>query len=78
MIAEREKAYSLIDSMSDDKILLVIDILEALKKNEEFSSTKVKRTTSFDFTQYIGHGKKLFKNTKAIDEYIKESRNDRL
>ena len=78
MIAEREKAYSLIDSMSGDKILLVIDILEALKKNEEFSNRKVKRTTPFDFTQYIGRGKKLFKDTKAIDEYIKESRNDRI
>ena len=78
MIAEREKAYNLIDSISDDKMLLIIDILEAFKKSEEFSRSQIKRKTPFDFTQYIGHGKKLFKDTKAIDEYIKESRNDRI
>lgn len=78
MIAEREKAYNLIDSISDDKMLLIIDILEAFKKSEEFSRSQIKRKTPFDFTQYIGRGKKMFKDTKAIEEYIKESRNDRI
>lgn len=78
MIAEREQAYGLIDPISDDKMRIIIDILQAFKKSEEFSREKAIRKIPFDFAKYIGRGKKMFKDTNAIEEYIRESRNDRV
>ncbi|MBR3624199.1 MAG: hypothetical protein IKN43_12725 [Selenomonadaceae bacterium] len=85
MIAERMKAYNLIDSISDDKMLLVVDILEAFKKSEEFSHAKKSKTPLFPYKEESAredYRTALLNDTFVIptdidaDEYVRELRKD--
>ncbi|MBR3721754.1 MAG: hypothetical protein IKN12_03230 [Selenomonadaceae bacterium] len=48
------------------------------EKSSEFPNKKTKREITFNLKKYIGHGKKLFEDKTAIEEYMKESRNGRI
>ena len=76
MTALRQQAYDLLDAMPDGDLCLVVDILEALKRNKT-NPRSVKPRKTFDFSKYMGLGEKMFANTEEIDNYLKESRSDR-
>lgn len=77
MMALRQQAYDLLNTMPDGDLYLVIDILEALKRNGRNPRRTGNRKAPFDFSKYMGRGEKMFESTEAIDDYIKESRSDR-
>ena len=77
MIAIRQQAYQLIDAMPDEKLYLIVDILQAFKRNEDLQRKEESVNRDIDFSKYMGRGKKMFADTEAIENYLKESRDDR-
>ena len=77
MIAIRQQAYQLIDAMPDEKLYLIVDILQAFKRNENLQRKEESVNRDIDFSKYMGRGKKMFADTEAIENYLKESRDDR-
>ena len=77
MTALRQQAYRLLDALPEEKLFLVIDILQAFKHYEEHPRDTDAKTHPLDFSKYMGRGEKMFPTTAAIDGYIRESRNDR-
>ena len=77
MIATRQQAYNIIDVMPDEKIPLIVDILLAFQRSENISHREAKETRPVDFSKYMGRGRKMFADTAAINNYIKESRDER-
>lgn len=77
MIAIRQQAYQLIDTMPDEKLSLIVDILQAFKRNENIQHKKESANHNIDFSKYMGRGRKMFADTAAIENYLKESRDDR-
>lgn len=77
MTALRQQAYDLLDAMPDGDLCLVVDILEALKRNKRNPRSVKPRKKPFDFSKYMGRGENLFVSTEEIDNYLKESRSDR-
>ena len=77
MIAIRQQAYQLIDAMPDEKLYLIVDILQAFKRNENLQRKEESVNRNIDFSKYMGRGKKMFADTEAIENYLKESRDDR-
>ncbi len=77
MIAIRQQAYQLIDAMPDEKLSLIVDILQAFKRNENVHSKEKSVNRTIDFSKYMGRGDKMFADTESIENYLKESRDDR-
>ena len=77
MIAIRQQAYQLIDAMPDEKLTLIVDILQAFKRTENIERKEESANRDINFSKYMGRGKKMFADTEAIENYLKESRNDR-
>ena len=77
MIAIRQQAYQLIDAISDEKLSLIVDILQAFKRNENIQRKEESINRNIDFSKYMGRGRKMFADTEAIENYIRESRDDR-
>ena len=77
MTALRQQAYDLLDAMPDGDLCLVVDILEALKRNKHNPRSVEHKKKPFDFSKYMGRGEKMFASTEEIDNYLKESRSDR-
>ncbi len=77
MTALRQRAHDLRNTMPDGDLYLVVDILEALKRNGRNPRRMETRNKPFDFSKYMGRGEKLFESTEEIDTYMKESRSDR-
>lgn len=70
----RQQAINLIEAMPEENLLLIVGMLRGVQEvSEEFP--KVRK--EIDFSKYRGRGKKMFKNTEEIDNYIKELRDDR-
>ena len=78
MTALRRQAYDLLDTMPEGQMVLIVDILKAFQRNEVMPRNLEPAPKSIDFSKYIGRGKKMFASTEEIDNYIKESRNDRV
>ncbi len=77
MLAIRQQAYQLIDAMPDEKLSLIVDILQAFKRNENLQRKEESANRNIDFSKYMGRGRKMFADTEAIENYLKESRDDR-
>ena len=77
MTALRQQAYDLLDAMPDGDLCLVVDILEALKRNKHNPRSVEHKKKPFDFSKSMGRGEKMFASTEEIDNYLKESRSDR-
>lgn len=77
MIAARQQAYNIIDVMPDEKLPLIVDILLAFQRSEKIVQRETKATSPTDFSKYMGRGRKMFADTAAINNYIKESRDER-
>ncbi|MBQ9616392.1 MAG: hypothetical protein IJR38_08670 [Selenomonadaceae bacterium] len=77
MIAIRQQAYQLIDAIPDEKLSLIVDILQAFKRNENIQRKEESINRNIDFSKYMGRGRKMFADTEAIENYIRESRDDR-
>ena len=77
MIATRQQAYNIIDVMPDEKIPLIVDILLAFQRSEMIVQREAKVSSPVDFSKYMGRGRKMFADTAAINNYIKESRDER-
>jgi len=77
LLAIRQQAYQLIDAMPDEKLSLIVDILQAFKRNENLQRKEESANRNIDFSKYMGRGRKMFADTEAIENYLKESRDDR-
>ena len=77
MIAIRQQAHQLIDAIPDEKLSLIVDILQAFKRNENIQRKEESINRNIDFSKYMGRGRKMFSDTEAIENYIRESRDDR-
>lgn len=77
MIAIRQQVYQLIDAIPDEKLSLIVDILQAFKRNENIQRKEESINRNIDFSKYMGRGRKMFADTEAIENYIRESRDDR-
>ena len=77
MIATRQQAYDIIEVMPDEKIPLIVDILLAFQRSEMIVQREAKTSPPVDFSKYMGLGRKMFADTAAINNYIKESRDER-
>ena len=77
MIGTRQQAYNIIDVMPDEKIPIIVDILLAFQRSEMIVKREEKASSPVDFSKYMGRGKKMFADTAAINNYIKESRDER-
>jgi len=77
LIAIRQQAYQLIDAIPDEKLSLIVDILQAFKRNENIQRKEESINRNIDFSKYMGRGRKMFADTEAIENYIRESRDDR-
>ena len=77
MTALRQHAYHLLEAMPEGDLCLVVDILEAFKRNKNTPRSAELQKKPFDFSKYMGRGEKLFESTEAIHDYIKESRSER-
>ena len=77
MIAIRQQAYQLIDAIPDEKLSLIVDIFQAFKRNENIQRKEESINRNIDFSKYMGRGRKMFADTEAIENYIRESRDDR-
>lgn len=70
----RQQAIDLIETMPEENLLLIVGMLRGAQKiSEEFPPIK----KEIDFSKYRGRGKKMFKSTEEIDNYVKELRDDR-
>lgn len=76
MIAARQQAYNIIEMMPEEKLPLIVDILLAFQRSETLQR-EVKASAPVDFSKYMGRGRKMFADTAAINNYIKESRDER-
>ena len=63
--------------MPDEKLSLIVDILQAFKRNENLQRKEESANRNIDFSKYMGRGRKMFADTEAIENYLKESRDDR-
>ena len=52
MTALRQQAYDLLDAMPDGDLCLVVDILEALKRNKHNPRSMILKKKPFDFSKY--------------------------
>lgn len=77
MIAARQQAYSIIEVLPDEKLPLIVDILLAFQRSEMVVQKNAKAAYPVDFSKYMGRGGKMFADTAAADNYIKESRDER-
>ncbi len=77
MITARQQAYNIIEVMPDEKLPLIVDILLAFQRSEMIVQRETKATSTVDFSKYMGRGRKMFVDTAAINNYLKESRDER-
>lgn len=77
MTALRRQAYDLLDAMPEGQLVLIVDILKAFQRNEIAPRGIKGNSRAVDFSKYMGRGKKMFSTTEDVDNYIRESRNDR-
>ena len=77
MIAARQQAYNIIEMMPEEKLPLIVDILLAFQRSEMNVKREEKASSPVDFSKYMGRGRKMFADTAAINNYIKESRDER-
>ena len=77
MIAARQQAYNIIEMMPEEKLPLIVDILLAFQRSEMNVKREKKASSPVDFSKYMGRGRKMFADTAAINNYIKESRDER-
>ena len=78
MTALRQQAYDLLDSMPEGKLCLIIDILQAFKRNDIMPDNNATNVNPIDFSKYMGRGKKIFASTEEIDDYLRASRDERI
>lgn len=78
MTALRQQAYDLLDAMPEGKLCLIVDILEAFKRNDIMPDNTATSVKPIDFSKYMGRGKKMFASTEEIDNYMRESRDERV
>lgn len=78
MTALRQQAYDLLDAMPEGKLCLIVDILEAFKRNDIMPDNTATSVKPIDFSKYMGRGKKMFSSTEEIDNYMRESRDERV
>ena len=70
----RQEAMNLIETLPEENLLIIVGMLRGV---QEISAELPKPKKEIDFSKYRGRGKKMFKNTEEIDNYIKELRDDR-
>ncbi|MBR2215018.1 MAG: hypothetical protein IJ849_04570 [Selenomonadaceae bacterium] len=71
MTALRQEANTLLDTMSEESLRLIVDILYVLQRHSTVNNKPI------DFATYMGRGRKLFTSTAEIDNYLEESRRER-
>ena len=52
-------------------------VIVLMKSFENITDEQPKPKKKLDLTQYMNHGKRMFKDANEVDEYIKESRRER-
>ena len=77
MIAIRQQAYQLIDAIPDEKLSLIVDILQAFKRNENIQRKEESINRNIDFSKYMGRGRKMFADTEAITKIIIQDKENR-
>ena len=71
MDALRQEATQLLATMSDQKLWALIPYMKFLQQE-----TPKNIRSDFDISKYAGSAGRLFGSKEAVDEYIKELRND--
>ena len=52
-------------------------VIVLMKSFEEIPDEPPKPKKKLDLTQYMNHGKRMFKDANEVDEFMKESRRER-
>ena len=71
----REEAIELVKNLPEKYLPSVIGLMESLNYLPEDDPPAPKK--KLDLTQYMNHGKRMFKDANEVDEFIKETRRER-
>ena len=78
MLDLRNEAIELASTIPEKYLPSVVGLMQSLKYVSDSDLKTQKPKKKIDFTKYMNKGERMFKSTEEIDEYIRESRRERV